>query len=169
MTYRNVQPLLLQVQYADGDREQGMRFVKYEIDMDSTNAQIVTVHDYKAGNYLAQAAQPEESGVIPGDSTVQSAGGQGAPTNPAAQSAGDDTTPCEPAARAARGAAGPVDAPMTAAAAIATQQDEATPGGSSGDEKDHAKLSAQSAEGGAAAGLSQKPGDCRLHAMGPLR
>ena len=47
----------LQVQYADGDKEQGITFIKYEVQQDSNGAQLIKVFDYKPGTYMVQEAE----------------------------------------------------------------------------------------------------------------
>ena len=43
----------MQVQYADGDTEHSMAFIKYELEH-SSDGQLVKVDDYKPGTYVAQ-------------------------------------------------------------------------------------------------------------------
>jgi hypothetical protein len=85
----NQQSVRLQVQYADGDMEQGLSFVRYEVYKDSSSAQLVKVHDYKAGKFVAQATQPDGNDAVPIDSAAQSAQDNAAPTDTVAWSAED--------------------------------------------------------------------------------
>jgi len=97
----------LQVQYADGDMEQGLSFVRYEVYKDSSNTQLVKVHDYKAGKYVAQATQPDGDDAVPIDSAAQSAQDNAAPTDTAAWSAEEFEPPAVTAAVSAGGHAVP--------------------------------------------------------------
>ena len=91
------QSVRLQVQYADGDMEQGLSFVRYEVCKDSSNTQLVKVHDYKAGKYVAQAKQPDGDDAVPIDSAAQSAQDDAAPTDTVAWSAEDFEPPADTA------------------------------------------------------------------------
>ena len=92
------QSVRLQVQYADGDMEQGLSFVRYEVCTDSSNTQLVKVHDYKAGKYVAQATQPDEDDAVLIDSAAQSAQDNAARTDTVAWSAEDFEPPADTAA-----------------------------------------------------------------------
>lgn len=92
------QTVHLQVQYADGDMEQGLSFGRYEVYKDSSNTQVVKVHDYKAGKYVAQATQPDGDDAVPTDSAAQSAQDDAAPTNTVARLAEDVGPPADTAA-----------------------------------------------------------------------
>jgi len=92
------QNVCLQVQYADGDMEQGLSFGRYDVFKDSSNTQLVKVHDYKAGKYVAQATQPDGDDAVPIDSAAQSAQDNAAPTDTVAWSAADDEPPADTAA-----------------------------------------------------------------------
>ncbi|DBB13720.1 TPA: hypothetical protein ACH3X3_000731 [Trebouxia sp. C0006] len=86
------------VQYADGDMEQGLSFGRYEVYKDISNTQLVKVHDYKAGKYVAQATQPDGDDAVPIDSAAQSAHDNAAPTDTVAWSAEEVETPADTAA-----------------------------------------------------------------------
>ncbi len=81
--------MCLQVQYADGDLEHGLSFVRYQVYKDSSNKQLVKVHDYKAGKYVAQATQPDGDDAVPKDLAAPSAQDNAPPTDTVALSAED--------------------------------------------------------------------------------
>lgn len=89
------QSVRLQVQYADGDMEHGLSFVRYEVYKDSSNTQLVKVHDYKTGKYVAQATPPDEKDAVLIDSAAQSAQDNAAPTDTVAWSAEDFEPPAD--------------------------------------------------------------------------
>ncbi len=78
--------------------EQGLSFVRYEVYKDSSNTQLVKVHDYKAGKYVAQATQPDGDDAVPIDSAAQSAQDNAPPTGTIAWSAEDFELPADTAA-----------------------------------------------------------------------
>ncbi len=78
--------------------EQGLSFGRYEVYKDSSNTQLVKVHDYKAGKYVAQATQPDGDDAVPIDSAAQSAHDNAAPTDTVAWSAEEVETPADTAA-----------------------------------------------------------------------
>lgn len=114
----------MQIQYADGDREHGVSFVKYEMQPNSSGAQLVTVYDYKPGTYVAQTSQPSGDDAVPaaspGDDALP-AGPADPPTNSAGHAAvsaevptkpaGDDADPAEEHTESAQGNAVSADAP----------------------------------------------------------
>ncbi len=70
-----------------------MSFVKYDVQTDSAGAQLLKVHDYKAGAYVAQAAEPSGGDAVPADAVTQPPRDEAVPTDASLPPVGDDVVP----------------------------------------------------------------------------